>query len=64
MAQGNIEFDPFSDTFFDDPSTTSMRRRDDAPVTFDEKYRFSALSRHATSWRHTAIRSGSSVRTA
>lgn len=47
MAHGNIEFDPFSDTFFDHPSATSMRRCDEAPVSFDEKYGFYALSRHA-----------------
>ena len=44
---GSIEFDPFSDTFFDDPSATYTRLRDEAPVYFNEKYGFYALSRHA-----------------
>lgn len=47
MSHGNIEFDPFSDTFFDDPSATYARLRDEAPVYFNEKYGFYALSRHA-----------------
>jgi cytochrome P450 len=47
VADGSIEFDPFSDTFFDDPSATYARLRDEAPVYFNEKYGFYALSRHA-----------------
>lgn len=47
MAHGNIEFDPFSDTFFDDPSATYARLRDEAPVYFNERYGFYALSRYA-----------------
>jgi cytochrome P450 len=47
VSHGNIEFDPFSDTFFDDPSATYARLRDEAPVYFNEKYGFYALSRHA-----------------
>ena len=46
-SPGSIEFDPFSDTFFDDPSATYARLRDEAPVYFNEKYGFYALSRHA-----------------
>ena len=47
VSHGNIEFDPFSDTFFDDPSTTYARLRNEAPVYFNEKYGFYALSRYA-----------------
>jgi cytochrome P450 len=42
-----VEFDPFSDVFFDDPYGTYARLRDEAPVYFNEKYGFYALSRHA-----------------
>ena len=47
MSPGSIEFDPFSDTFFDDPSATYARLRDEDPVYRNEKYGFYALSRHA-----------------
>jgi cytochrome P450 len=47
VSPGSIEFDPFSDTFFDDPSATYARLRDDAPVYLNEKYGFYALSRYA-----------------
>ena len=40
MPHGNIEFDPFSDTFFDDPSATYARLRDEAPVYCNETYRW------------------------
>jgi cytochrome P450 len=43
----SVEFDPFSDVFFDDPYETYARLRDEAPVYFSEKYGFYALSRHA-----------------
>jgi cytochrome P450 len=42
-----IEFDPFSDTFFDDPYDTYARLRDEAPVYFNDTYGFYALSRYA-----------------
>jgi cytochrome P450 len=47
VSQGSIDFDPFSDTFFDDPSAIYTRLRDEAPVYFNQKYGFYALSRHA-----------------
>ena len=47
MSHSAIEFDPFSDTFFDDPYATYARLRDEAPVYFNETYGFYALSRHA-----------------
>jgi cytochrome P450 len=43
----SVEFDPFSDVFFDDPYETYAALRDAAPVYFSEKYGFYALSRHA-----------------
>ncbi|MEY2569963.1 MAG: hypothetical protein QOE63_313, partial [Acidimicrobiaceae bacterium] len=42
-----MEFDPFSDTFFDDPYDTYAWLRDNAPVYFNETYDFYALSRYA-----------------
>jgi cytochrome P450 len=42
-----IEFDPFSDTFFDDPYDTYARLRDEAPIYFNESYGFYAVSRYA-----------------
>ncbi len=42
-----VEFDPFSDDYFNDPSETYRRLRDEAPVYFSEKYGFWALSRFA-----------------
>jgi cytochrome P450 len=47
VSHGSIDFDPFSDTFFDDPSAIYTRLRDEAPVYFNQKYGFYALSRHA-----------------
>jgi cytochrome P450 len=47
VAHGNIEFDPFSDTFFNDPSATCAPLRDEAPVYFNERYGFYPLSRYA-----------------
>jgi cytochrome P450 len=41
-----IEFDPFSDTFFDDPYETYTWLRDNDPVHFNERYGFYALSRY------------------
>ncbi len=42
-----VEFDPFSDSFFDDPTEMYRRLRDEAPVSFSKKYGFYALSRFA-----------------
>jgi cytochrome P450 len=42
-----VEFDPFSDDFFNDPTEMYRRLRDEAPVYFSEKYGFYALSRFA-----------------
>jgi cytochrome P450 len=45
MTTTAVEFDPFSTTFFDDPYDTYRRLRDEAPVYFNERYGFYALSR-------------------
>jgi cytochrome P450 len=42
-----VVFDPFSDEFFNDPTDTYRRLRDEAPVYFNEQYGFYALSRFA-----------------
>src|SRR6185295_347513 len=42
-----VEFDPFSDEYFDDPSEVYRRLRDEAPIYFSERYGFYALSRFA-----------------
>ena len=42
-----VDFDPFSDEFFDDPSEVYRRLRDEAPVYFSARYGFYALSRFA-----------------
>ncbi len=41
-----VEFDPFSEVFFNDPYDTYRRLRDEAPVYFSERYGFWALSRY------------------
>ena len=43
---GMVEFDPFSEEFFNDPFDTYRRLRDEAPVYHSEKYGFWALSRY------------------
>ena len=35
---GPVEFDPFSDEYFNDPSETYRRLRDEAPVYYSEHY--------------------------
>lgn len=46
-TERSVEFDPFSDEFFNDPYDLYRRLRDEAPVYFSEKYGFYALSRFA-----------------
>jgi cytochrome P450 len=41
-----VEFDPFSDDFFNAPFNTYRRLRDEAPVYHNAKYGFWALSRY------------------
>ena len=47
MSATKVEFDPFSADYFDDPTETYRRLRDEAPIYFSEKYGFYALSRFA-----------------
>jgi cytochrome P450 len=47
LQPATIEFDPFSNDFFDDPYDTYRALRDNAPIYHSEKYDFYALSRHA-----------------
>jgi cytochrome P450 len=47
MSTSAVEFDPFSDEYFNDPTEVCRRLRDEAPVYFNERYRFYALSRFA-----------------
>ena len=47
MSATAVEFDPFSDEYFDDPTEVYRRLRDEAPVYFSERYGFYALSRFA-----------------
>ena len=41
-----LEFDPFSDDFFNHPYETYARMRDEAPVYYSSTYDFYALTRH------------------
>ncbi len=47
MATASVDFDPFSDEYFADPSEMYRQLRDEAPLYFSEKYGFYALSRFA-----------------
>ncbi len=47
MTTVAVEFDPFSDEYFNDPTEVYRRLRDEAPVYFSERYGFYALSRFA-----------------
>jgi len=47
MTTTAVEFDPFSDEYFDDPTEVYRRLRDEAPVYYSEQYGFYALSRFA-----------------
>jgi cytochrome P450 len=45
MSTVAVDFDPFSDEYFDDPTEVYRRLRDEAPVYRSERYGFYALSR-------------------
>lgn len=47
MTVAELEFDPFSEDFFNGPYETYRRMREEAPVYYSEQYDFYALSRHA-----------------
>ena len=38
VSRGAVEFDPFSEDFFNAPFKTYRRLRDEAPVYYNEKY--------------------------
>ena len=46
MTVTEVEFDPFSTSYFDDPYDMYRRLRDEAPVYYSEQYDFYALSRY------------------
>src|SRR5215467_4181184 len=46
MTKAKLEFDPFSMDFFNGAYDTYRRMRDEAPVYYNEKYDFYALTRH------------------
>ena len=43
---GPMEFDPYSDSFFDDPYETYRWMRDEAPVYYSQRWDFHALTRY------------------
>lgn len=45
MTTSAVEFDPFSEEYFNDPTDVYRNLRDEAPVYFNERYGFYALSR-------------------
>ena len=45
MPSTAVEFDPFSPEYFEDPTEVYRRLRDEAPVYYNERYGFYALSR-------------------
>ena len=47
MTATAVEFDPFSDEYFNDPTEMYRRLREEAPVYFSSRYGFYALSRFA-----------------
>ncbi|CAN5688710.1 cytochrome P450 [soil metagenome] len=47
MTTATLVFDPFSDDFFNGPYETYRRMRDEAPVYYNARYDFYALTRHA-----------------
>lgn len=46
MTISKVNFDPFSEDYFNDPHETYRRLRDEAPVYYSDQYHFYALSRH------------------
>ena len=47
MTQSEVVFEPFSKEFFENPYEVYRRMRDEAPVYYDSKEDFYALTRHA-----------------
>jgi cytochrome P450 len=46
VSGASVEFDPFSEIYFNDPYETYRHLRDHAPVYYNEQYGFWALSRY------------------
>lgn len=46
MTKPKVVFDPFSEEFFNNPAEVYRRMREDAPLYYDEKEDFYALTRH------------------
>jgi cytochrome P450 len=46
VSRGPVEFDPYSDDFFDSPFETYRRMRDEAPAYYNARYDFWALTRY------------------
>jgi cytochrome P450 len=46
VTKPKVVFDPFSEDFFNSPYETYRQMREEAPVYYDEKYDFYALTRH------------------
>lgn len=47
MTDVTLEFDPFSQEFYDDPASIYRWLREETPVYYSERYDFYALTRHA-----------------
>lgn len=46
MTTTTVQFDPFSEDFFNSPYETYRRMREEAPVYYSQEYDFYALTRH------------------
>ena len=46
VSGGTVEFDPYSDDYFNSPFETYRRMRDEAPLYYNAKYDFYALTRY------------------
>lgn len=63
MTAEAVEFDPFSDEYFNDPTEIYARLRDEASVCFSEKWGLYAMSRVAdvvSAHRDCLLHTGSS----
>jgi cytochrome P450 len=47
VTKPSLEFDPVSQEYFDNPYEIYRRMRDEAPLYYDEREDFYALTRHA-----------------
>lgn len=46
MTKAKVVFDPYSEDYFNNPYDIYRRMREDAPLYYDEKEDFYALTRH------------------